>query len=134
MNAAVAYLDARTKARAIYRQITDLIDCLDLQDIDPDVIPVQTIDERIQDMAHAVHVKTEWHTPTLDRSHPDQYRIVLSADPAVHLIGELYRGDPITAALMYRSDDSVGWSELRADIDLLLRFASRFWLGSAMSV
>lgn len=89
-------------------------------------------DERIQNDALSVEVRSDWHYPG-DGSEPTEFQILLcTGGPAVRIMGELnHYGEPVRAWLEYQ-DWGTPWTERvnqDGDHDALLIYASCFYFG-----
>lgn len=88
-------------------------------------------EERIQDDALSVEVRSDWHTPG-DGSDPTEFQILLcTGGPAVRIMGEMEQGEPSRAWLEYQ-DWGIPWTERvnqGGDHYALLTYARCFYFG-----
>lgn len=88
-------------------------------------------EQRIQEDALSVEVRSDWHYPG-DGSEPTEFQILLcTGGPAVRIMGELDQGEPVRAWLEYQ-DWFTPWTERvnqDGDHDALLTYARCFYFG-----
>lgn len=86
--------------------------------------------QRIEEDPLSVEVRSGWYDPCGDKPDPDEFQILLcTGGPAVRIMGELDRGEPVRAWLEYQ-DWGTPWTQyFGADSDTLCRYASFFFFG-----
>lgn len=85
--------------------------------------------QRIQDDPLSVEVRSDWTAPG-DPLEPSEFMILLcTGGPAVRIVGELDRGEPVRAWLEYQ-DWGTPWTQyFGASSDTLCKYASHFFNG-----
>ena len=100
---------------------------------------------RIHEDALSVQVRTDWHTPSTERTDPAEFEILLcTGGPAVRLVGDLDQyAEPYHARIEHQ-DWGTPWTEYRPHFDpdpatitgelnayqeTLLAYARQFWFG-----
>jgi len=82
----------------------------------------------ILEMPLSVEVRSGWYAPGSEPEDPEEFCILLSTGgPALRIIGDLDRGEPIRARLQYQ-DWGTPWTEFfDVDRDTLISFARFFY-------
>jgi hypothetical protein len=82
----------------------------------------------IIEMPLSVEVRSGWYAPGSEPEDPEEFCILLSTGgPALRIIGDLDRGEPIRARLQYQ-DWGTPWTEFfDVDRDTLISFARFFY-------
>ena len=87
-------------------------------------------EDRTQEGALEVCVRSGWHSPSGDAPEPEEFYILLcTGGPAVRIRGELNRGEPTRAWIEYQ-DWFEPWKQyIGADQDVLLAYCRCFYFG-----
>lgn len=85
--------------------------------------------QRIQEDPLSVEVRSDWASPGEELT-PGEFQILLcTGGPAVRIMGELNRGEPVRAWLEYQ-DWGTPWTQyFGASSDTLCQYASHFFFG-----
>jgi hypothetical protein len=88
-------------------------------------------EQRIQEDALEVSVRSDWHNPGDKPESPSEFKILLSTGgPATRIIGELNEHGEPTRARLQVQDWGTPWTDYReADEEALLAYARCFYFG-----
>lgn len=85
--------------------------------------------QRIQEDPLSVEVRSDWAIPGEELTAGEFQILLCTGGPAVRIVGELDRGQPVRAWIEYQ-DWGTPWTQyFGADQDVLIRYASMFYFG-----
>lgn len=91
-------------------------------------VSVEDAQERIQEDALSVEVRTSWHTPG-ETTESGEFRILLcTGGPHVELVGDLDRGEPVRVRVLYKDWGTSG-EFYDFDHDAVLAYCREFYFG-----
>jgi len=114
---------------------TGVVKCQDGKDSDdPEAWhDAERAQERIQEHALSIEVRSDWHTPGDKDAEDSEYCILITTGgPAARIVGSLDRGQPTDARFEYQ-DWFRPWTEVQtdsADDAVMLRYAQAFYFGA----
>lgn len=147
---------AKDQAQAQYETIVSMLETLDLdwtrledlRSFDPEDMTPEDIRElahldaladgcedhdaaydRIQEDPLEITVRSDWTAPGQTLEANEFCILLCTGGPAVRIVGELDRGQPVRAWIEYQ-DWGTPWTQyFGADQDVLIRYASMFYFG-----